>query len=123
MTTKSLEGSYVCPGEKIIFTCTTNGSVVAWISDEYIGINGNQLEFGSADFVGHTVTSITNRNTFAKLTMKEGNRVTESQLHITVSRDIQTANVTCSDVSHGSSSSVQFELLCKYNTCIITGFN
>jgi hypothetical protein len=106
----------------IYCTCTTNGSVVAWISDEYIGINGNHLEFGSQDSVGHTVPSTINPNTFAELIRKEGDRVIESQLHITVSENIPTANVTCSDISHGGSSdSVQFEVLCEYN--VIIGFN
>jgi hypothetical protein len=106
----------VCPGEKITFTCATNGSVVAWISNEYIGINGIQLEFSSRYPVGRNETSMINHiNTFANLTMKEGDRVIESQLHITVSKDIPTANVTCSDVSRVLSSSVTFELPCKCN--------
>jgi hypothetical protein len=122
--TKSFEGNYVCPGEKVILTCITNGSVaVAWISDEYIDpeTNGIQLEFGSTDPVGHTEMSTINPNTFAELTRKEGNRVIESQLHITVSKDIPTANITCSDIGHGLSSSFTFELPCKcnlfYGTC------
>ena len=112
--TKSFEGNYVCPDEVIVFTCRTNGLTLAWINDEYIGsrINGIQLEFGSLDPVGYTIRSMINDNTFAKLTVKEDG-VIESQLHITVSEDFPTANITCSDVSHRSSSSVQLELPCK----------
>ena len=105
----------MCPDKEIVFTCKTNGSVVAWISNEYIGIDGNQLELASLYPVGHTVRSTINPKTFANLTMIKGDRVIESQLHITVSKDFPTANITCSDVSHGSSSSVQFELPCKCN--------
>ena len=57
---------------------------------------------------------MTGPNAYAVLTMKKDGRVTESQLHITVSQDIAIANITCSDVSGELSSSVQFELLCKY---------
>ena len=121
ITSSLLEGKYACPGREVIFTCATNGSsVLAWSSDEYIGRNGRQLEITTS--VGHRVTSMVNSNTFAELTMKEGNRsrVTESQLHITVSHDIAIASVTCGDVSSGLSSSVQFELLCKYLVIIFT---
>ena len=109
----------MCPGKEIVFTCKTNGSVIAWISNEYIGIDGNQLELASMYTVGHTVTSTINSKTFANLTMIKGDQVIESQLHIMVSKDFPTANITCSDVSHGSSSSVRFELSCKCNffTC------
>ena len=124
--TTSFDGSYVCPDKVIVFTCKTNGSVIAWISNEYIGIDGEQLELGSTYPVGHTEPRMINPKTkmFANLTMKEGDRVIESQLHITVSKDIPTANVTCHDVSHGLSSSVQFELPCECNlfcdTCTLS---
>ena len=113
--TTSFEGNYVCPDKEIVFTCKTNGSVIAWISNEYIGIDGNQLELASMYTVGHIVKSTINPKTFANLTMIKRDRVIESQLHIMVSKDFPTANITCSDVSHGSSSSVQFELPCKCN--------
>ena len=112
--TTSFEGNYVCPNDEIVFTCTTNGSALAWINDEYIGlgINGHRLEFGSVDSVGDMMMSAINEKTFAELTAK-GDGVMESQLHITVSENIPTANVTCSDSARGSSFSVQFELACK----------
>ena len=102
----------MCPNEEIVFTCRTNGLALAWINDEYIGlgINGHRLEFGSLDSVGDMMSI--NDKIFAELTMK-GDGVMESQLHITVSEDIPTANVTCSDDTRGSSFSVQFELACK----------
>lgn len=111
-----LQGKYACPGQEVIFTCATNGSLVtAWSSEEYIGINGRQLEFITSHPLGHRVTSMVNPNTFAELTMKMGELVTESQLHILVSRDIPVANITCADVSGGSSSSTLFEVLGKFN--------
>ena len=114
MITTSFEGKYVCPNEEIVFTCTTNGLALAWTNDEYIGQGneGHQLEFGSEDPVGYVMRSTENDKTFAELTAK-GDGVMESQLHITVSGKIPTANVICSDSTRGSSFSVQFELACK----------
>lgn len=75
---------------------------MAWNSDEYIGNNGRQLEFISSNSIGARVMSTINPNTFAELTMKKEGLVTESQLHITVSKDISSASVTCTDVGAGS---------------------
>ena len=112
--TTLLEGNYSCPGQEIIFTCVTNGSVVvAWSSNEYIGTGGLQLEFTSRDSVGRRITSSSNPSTFAELTMRAEGLVTESQLHIIVSRDIPMATVTCSDVSGGSTTFISFGLLRK----------
>jgi hypothetical protein len=69
-----------------------------WRSDEYIGPNGAELEFTSADGVGNVMISSINPNTFATLLQINGNRVVESSLTITVSDSIQTASVTCSEV-------------------------
>ena len=102
----------------------TNGSlVIAWSNDEYIGRNGRQLELASTDAIGSRITSMINPDTFAELTMIEGGRVTESQLHIVVSPDIPTAVVTCSDVSSGTFSSIHFELLRKYTLYIIANIS
>ena len=118
--TTLLDGKYACPGQEVIFTCITNGSVVvAWISDDYIGSNGRQLEFASnSHSLGAKATSTIDPNTFAELTMKEDGLVTESQLYITVSQEISSATVTCIDVGTGSNS-VHFELLCKYTLIIL----
>ena len=63
--------------------------------------------------MGRRITSSTNPSTFAELTMTAGGLVTESQLHIIVSRNIPMATVTCSDVNGGSTSFISFELLRK----------
>ena len=118
LTSTLLEGNYTCPGQQIIITCATNPSlVVAWSSNQYIGTGGLQLEFTSGDSVGRRIPSSTNPSTFAELTMTAGGLVTESQLHIIVSRNIPTATVTCSDVSGGSTSFISFELLRKCTYC------
>ena len=47
------DGQGVCPEEEIKFTCVTNGSAShAWMSDEFIGSGGIQLEFASFDSPG-----------------------------------------------------------------------
>ena len=93
------------------FTCTTSGSLVmSWRSDEYIGPNGAQLEFTSADGVGRMMASSMNPSTFATLVRVDGNRVVESVLTLTVLDSIQTASVTCSEVGQGAST-INFTLL------------
>lgn len=76
---------------------------MAWRSNEYIGPNGAELEFTSADGVGTMMTSTVNPNTVATLVEISGNRVTESLLSITFLDSYQTASVTCSDVGQGAS--------------------
>ena len=105
------EGDRACPGAQVNFTCTTSGSLImAWRSDEYIGPNGAELEFTSADGIGSRMTSSINPNTFAILVEINGNRVVESVLTITVLDSIQTASVTCSEVGLGASM-ITFTLL------------
>ena len=122
-----LEGHRACLGREVNFTCMTNGSLVmVWSSDEYIGINGAELEFTSADGVGSTMRSSTNPSTVATLVSINGTRVTESVLSITV-LDFPTASVTCSDVGWGTSTITFRPLgmwLCKHlrllnsNNCV-----
>ena len=122
-----LEGQRACPGREVNFTCMTNGSLVmVWTSDEYIGINGAELEFTSADGVGSMMRSSTNPSTVATLVSINGTRVTESVLSITV-LDFPTASVTYSDVGRGTSTITFRPLgmwLCKYlrllnsNNCV-----
>jgi hypothetical protein len=114
ITSTLLDGNFACPGREVVITCATNTSlVVAWSSDEYIGTGGLQLEVTSIDSVGTRIQSTINPSAFAELTMKTGGLVTESQLHILVSRDIPMTTVTCSDVSSGFTSYLSFELLRK----------
>ena len=83
---------------------------MAWRSDEYIGQNGNQIEFTSADDVNGTEASSINPNTVATVITINGTRVVESVLSITVSDTFPTASVTCSDVGQGTST-ITFTLL------------
>ena len=52
MLTRSMEQA--CPGNTILFTCTTNGSsTLTWSSEDYIGF-GSQFQFLSIDNVGES---------------------------------------------------------------------
>ena len=106
-----VEGQRGCPGHQVNFTCVTNGSLVlAWSNDEYIGENGAQIEFTSADGVNRTKASSINPNTVATLVRVNGTRVIESLLSITVLDSFPTASITCSDVGQGTSTTT-FRLL------------
>ena len=108
-----LEGERACPGAQTNFTCITSGSLVmAWRSNEYVGPNGAELEFTSADGVGSMMTSTINpeSDTVATLVRINGTRVIESLLSITVLDVYQTASVTCSNVGQGVST-ITFTLL------------
>jgi hypothetical protein len=83
---------------------------MAWRSDEYIGPNGAELEFTSADGVGSRMTSSINPDTFATLIRVNGNRVVESALSLTALDSIPTASVICSEVGQGAST-IAFTLL------------
>ena len=83
---------------------------MAWRSDEYIGPNGAELEFTSADGVGSMMASSINPSTFATLVRVNGTRVVESVLTLTVLDSIQTASITCSEVGQGAST-ITFTLL------------
>ena len=65
LITDSLEtGQSVCPGENITFYCTVNLSqTLFWSSDEYIGPDGEQLEFSNHSTIGVRVNSTVNPDT------------------------------------------------------------
>jgi hypothetical protein len=91
---------------------------MAWRSDEYIGTNGAELEFTSADGVGSRMTSSINPNTFATLVRVNGTRVVQSVLTLTASNSIPTASITCRDVGRGAST-IPFTLLGMYSLVTI----
>ena len=91
--TSSME--QVCPGNTIIFTCTTTGSsLLAWISKEYIG-SGSQIEFRSViDPVGTIRNSTSNPETVANLTAIN-NDVLTSTLRIKTGSTTSNVSVSC----------------------------
>ena len=94
--TSSME--QVCPGNTIVFTCTTNGSsLLAWISKEYIG-TGSQIEFRSIiDTVGTVRNSTSNPETVANLTAinNDGMLILTSTLCIKIKSTTPNISVSC----------------------------
>ena len=82
------------PGDSVTFTCTTLGSALQqWSSVQYVGGNGQLLFFGTDGMPGMEQRT-PNNVSVANLTMVNG-LMLESQLHIIVSADYPTSNVTC----------------------------
>ena len=112
------EGQGVCPGDKIMFTCVTNGSAsLAWISDDYIGRGGIQLEFASFDSPGKIARNrISPIGTQASLISKEIEEnetqvILESQLDVIVTSDYPNPTIKCLNVDTGIQETTSFQLL------------
>ena len=112
------EGRQACPGDEITFTCLTNGSSsLAWISDDYIGQGGIQLEFASFDSPGriarNRVSPIGTQATLVSKEIEENETqgILESQLNIIVTSDYPSPTIKCLNVDTGSQESTSFQLL------------
>ena len=78
----------------MIFTCTTSESPIQrWDSVDYVGDNGRLLFFGRDDVPG-TEKCTPNNVSVASLSVVN-DLMLESQLHIIISADYSTSNVTC----------------------------
>lgn len=101
-----------CPGEQIIFTCVTRGSlIISWKSDEYIGAGGTRVEFAAVD-VGKDVQI--NPNAAATLVSAEvinGTRILTSKLTVTATSDYQNPSITCLHVGLLINATISFQLL------------
>ena len=109
-----------CPGDKIVFTCITNGSSShAWRSDEYIGIGGIQIEFAAFERPGLIRTPPSNPAslTLARLIAVENSNnvqgILQSKLEITVSADYNISTISCTNVDRNLTNSSTIEILSK----------
>ena len=121
LTSSLKDGQRACPGDRITFTCVTNGSAShVWKSDEYIGRGGIQLEFAVYHNPGETrnngVYPSTARATLIANVRNENSTggILESDLEITVVADYPTASIVCLDVDSGIPATTSFQLLGKY---------
>ena len=112
------EGQRACPGDQITFTCVTNGSAsLAWISDNYIGQGGIQLEFASFDSPGkiarNRASPIGTQATLVSKEIEENETqgILESQLNVIVTSDYPSPTIKCFNVDTGSQESTNFQLL------------
>lgn len=110
MSDTLLEGSTTCPGETVVFTCQTIGSL-AWSSDEYIGTGGKQLPFGHRDREGsrHTISD----NIYAELvnvSILNDATIITSTFHITASLS---SSVICTATEYNKNSTIYLRILGK----------
>ena len=118
-------GQGVCPGDEIKFTCVTNGSGShAWMSDEFIGRGGIQLEFASFDSPGvvRRKPSLP-MGTLARLNVKdiqenETKGILESELNVIASSEYPVSNVSCLYVDSGLRSTRSIPLLGMHGTTV-----
>ena len=96
-------------GETVTFTCMTIGSnTIAWSSDEYIGSDGNRLEFipvdmeGATQRVGQTVATLVN------ISSVEGVVILVSQLQISVQSTYQISSITCHSLGNDAVNTISF---------------
>ena len=110
MLTSSLEQA--CPGNMILFTCTTTGSsTLTWSSEDYIG-SGRQLQFRSIDDNGTVENSTFNTETIATLTAVNTNGpVLMSILHI-IPRSTPNISISCTNAG-GETSTLTIPLAGK----------
>lgn len=100
----------------MVFTCITNGSSShAWISDEYIGVGGIQLEFAAFESPGLIRTPQNNPAslTLARLIAVDGVQgILQSKLEITVSADYKTPTIlSCLNVDRNLTNTTRIEIL------------
>ena len=110
--TLASEGEVVSSGEIKEFNCTTIGSsIMAWYSEEYIGVN--DLQILSHNRAATVVSSVNNPSTIAtrlSSTVENGLPVIVSQLRIVVSSQYQTASVTCRNIATGISRTIEIQI-------------
>ena len=88
----------VCPGELVIFTCTTRQSpILEWLSEEYIGTGRDRLQILSES--DRNTSSITPDAVALRInvTRDHGVIVITSELRIMASIEYPTATVSCSN--------------------------
>ena len=106
------------PQETVNFTCVTRGfPILDWRSEEYIGMNGEVLQFsyqrGSSPSCAMEDDGlpISDTNTVARCLsaqMEDGLIIIESELTIVASARSTSATVSCSGNGSGSSQNITF---------------
>ena len=98
-------------GEIVTFTCVVRQSnSMGWMSKEYIGTGGQQLEISAADPVNTSQTAIGDHQTVATLTSAIVDKVIISQLRVKIKPGDQTASIQCRNISDNTITSTTFLL-------------
>ena len=114
VTSNIITGEIVCPGDIIIFMCTTTGSaIISWTGNDYVG---DQIGFNTANTVGETRQGSANPNTIATLINNTIDDTTQlpvlvSQLQITVSTISSNQSVICVHNSNGIREPTTFQVI------------
>ena len=115
--TSNIDGNIAYDGQTVIFRCaiqsTGTGTILTWISEDYIGPigSGNALEFSFFHPPETTDPSPMNPDTVATLiSTNNANGVVEivSELRIRASMLFQTSNVSCRVNGRGSPNTINF---------------
>ena len=117
LTSNLNEGKFAYDAQNITFRCTTRGTgtILTWISENYIGSEGAIFEFASVHTPGRIEISSTNPNTTAVLinaTTDTNTGVTEivSELYITASLQYPNSSVSCRVNGRGTPNTTNFQL-------------
>ena len=105
-----------CPGEPLIFTCTTIGSpFLAWSSSQYIIGTGSTLFFSSSEDVGTTKISL-NGASVGNLTKvnRSDPIILESTLQFNVSDQYSTSQIICINTANGVNATTEFNVGKKF---------
>ena len=117
MTSVPNIGTPVFVSQPITISCMTSGTqLLAWESNEYIGLSG-QLAFGSENMEGMRINSEIMNHTFAILTriVTESTEVQlESQLHLIVTPQHRTFTIICRNVDQNLADNVTFHTSGEY---------
>ena len=112
-------GNIVRPGDNITFICTTIGSsIIAWSSDEYIGIGGVRLELFAFTTSREssqisTATAILLNTTYNS----EGDIVLTSTLSL-IAMGIPYISVTCVNIGRETNSTITQNVLGMFNNVL-----
>ena len=105
------------PGESVVFSCTTRGSLVQeWSSDEYIGSGGDTISLLSFTCLNSNVTSNVYHSTTAtcvNVTTVNGISIIKSELRIIAAPERPIATVMCANNGSLSNESITFQTLGK----------
>ena len=107
-----IRGHLALPGQRVVFTCVIrNSTLLEWQSNDYIGINGDNIQIYSVGSRTLNVTSVTIPTTYAtrvNVTVEDGVPVIVSQLFITASEQFPTSSVTCRINGQGPQETISF---------------
>ena len=104
-----------CPDEQLSFHCEAiDTEIVAWKSDEYVGTNGEEIQFSILEHPGTIKRSTHNPNAIAMLlssSYMRGIPIMQCQLNITVSATILQYghSISCLNAAVGTSDLYSFQ--------------